>query len=156
MSVAPATVAAVASENMQAGLPKSMVPDPGWFDGDRSKFEDWWREIRLFFKSNRVTRTDDRITAILAHFRGGVAGIYAQKKLDEFNEDNDTQDWDEFVKEFKTMFSDKSKAADAEWKIKTFKQGKRNTADFMIEFEALATKADTDELHAIFLLKKNI
>ena len=25
----------------------------------------------------------------------------------------------------------------------------------MIEFEALATKADTDKLHAIFLLKKN-
>jgi len=99
---------------------------------------------------------DDRITAILARLRGGIAGIYAQKKLDEFDEDNDTQDWDEFVKEFKTTFSDKSKAADAEWKIETFKQGKRNTADFMIEFKALATKADTDELHAIFLLKKNI
>jgi len=28
--------------------------------------------------------------------------------------------------------------------------------DFMIEFDALATKVDTDELHAIFLLKKNI
>ena len=27
--------------------------------------------------------------------------------------------------------------------------------DFIIEFEVLATKADTDELHAIFLLKKN-
>jgi len=53
------------------------------------------------------------------------------------------------------MFSDKSKAADAEWKIETFKQGKQNTADFIIEFEALAMKADTDELHAIFLLKKN-
>jgi len=26
----------------------------------------------------------------------------------------------------------------------------------MIEFEALAMKADTDKLHAIFLLKKNI
>ena len=45
---------------------------------------------------------------------------------------------------------------DAKWKIKTFKQGKRNTADFIIEFEALAMKADTDELHAIFLLKKNV
>jgi len=156
MSVAPATAAATASENVQAGLPKSMVPDPEWFDGDWSKFEDWWRGIRLFLKSNRVTRTDNRITAILARLRGGVAGIYAQKKLDEFDEDNDTQDWDEFVKEFKTTFSDKSKAADAEWKIETFKQGKRNTADFMIEFEALATKADTDELHAIFLLKKNV
>ena len=29
-------------------------------------------------------------------------------------------------------------------------------ADFIIEFEALAMKADTNELHAIFLLKKNI
>jgi len=34
MSVAPAPVAAVVSENVQAGLPKNMVPDPGWFDGD--------------------------------------------------------------------------------------------------------------------------
>ena len=60
------------------------------------------------------------------------------------------------MKELKTTFSDKTKAADAEWKIETFKQGKKNTADFIIKFEVLAMKADTDELHAIFLLKKNI
>ena len=48
------------------------------------------------------------------------------------------------------------KAADAKWKIETFKQGKKNIADFMIEFDVLAMKADTDELHAIFLLKKNV
>ena len=54
------------------------------------------------------------------------------------------------------MFSNKSKTADAKWKIKTFKQGKWNTVDFIIEFKALATKVDTDELYAIFLLKKNI
>jgi len=39
-----------------------------------------------------------------------------------------------------------------------FKQGKKNTADFIIEFKALAMKVDTDELHelhVIFLLKKN-
>ena len=124
MSVAPAPAAAAVRENVQAGLPKNMVPDPGWFNGDRLKFEDWWRGIRLFLKSNRVNRTDNRITAILACLRGGVAGIYAQKKLDELDEDNDTQDWDNFVKELRTTFSNKSKAADAEWKIKTFKQGK--------------------------------
>jgi len=54
------------------------------------------------------------------------------------------------------MFSDKTKAANAKWKIETFKQGKKNTVDFMIEFNVLAIKADTDELHAIFLLKKNV
>jgi len=40
MSVVPATTAAAANENVQAGLPKNMVLDPGWFNGDRSKFED--------------------------------------------------------------------------------------------------------------------
>ena len=95
MLTAPAATPAV---NKSAGMPKSMIPDPGWFDGDQTKFEDWWRRIRLFLKSNRVNRTNNRITAILAHFRGGVAEIYAQKKLDELDEENNTQDWDDFVK----------------------------------------------------------
>ena len=154
-ALAPAPMVIEISENVSAGMPKNMVPDLGWFDGDQTKFEDWWRGIRLFLKSNRVIETDNRITAILARLRGGVAGIYAQKKLDELDEELGTQDWEDFVKEIKTMFSDKSKAADAEWKIETFKQGKQNTADFIIKFKALAMKADTDELHAIFLLKKN-
>ena len=53
-------------------------------------------------------------------------------------------------------FSDKTKTANTEWKIETFKQGKKNTVNFMIEFDALAMKANIDKLHAIFLLKKNI
>ena len=38
------------------------------------------------------------------------------------------------------MFSDKTKVADTEWKIESFKQGKKNTVDFMIEFDTLAMK----------------
>jgi len=155
MSEAPATMAEVSQENGQAELPKNMVPDPGWFDGDQMKFEDWWRGIRLFLKSNSVLKTDNRITAILACLRGDVVGIYTQKKLNELDKELGTQDWNDFVKEIKTTFSDKSKAVDTKWKIEMFKQGKRNTVDFIIKFEALAMKVDIDELHAIFLLKKN-
>jgi len=53
--------------------------------------------MRLFLKSNKVMKTDDRITVILAHLRGGVAGIYAQRKLNELNKETGTQDWEEFV-----------------------------------------------------------
>jgi len=120
------------------------------------KFKDWWRGMRLFLKSNRVIETDDRITVILARLRGGVAGIYAQKKLDKLDEELGTQDWEDFIKKIKTMFSDKMKAANAKWKIESFKQEKKNTADFMIKFNMLAMKVDTDEPYAIFLLKKNI
>ena len=110
----------------------------------------------MFLKSKRVIETNNRITVILAYLRGGVVGIYAQRKLNELNEELRTQNWKDFVTEIKTTFSDKTKAADTKWKIESFKQGKKNTADFMIEFEALAIKADTDELYAIFLLKKNV
>ena len=93
---------------------------------------------------------------ILAYLRKDVAGIYTQKKLDELDKELETQDWEEFIKEIKTMFSDKIKAVDTEWRIESFKQGKKNIADFIIEFKALAMKADTDKLYAIFLLKKNV
>ena len=92
MSVALATMAGTSQENRQTGLPKNMVLDPGWFDSDQTKFEDWWRGIRLFLKSNRVIKTDDRITALLACLRGGIVGIYAQKKLNELDEELETQD----------------------------------------------------------------
>jgi len=71
-----------------------MVPDLGWFDSDQTKFKDWWR---LFLNSNRVMETNDRIIAILACLRGGIAGIYAQKKLNELDKETGTQDWEEFV-----------------------------------------------------------
>jgi len=112
MSVA--LVPVTTNTNKQAVIPKNIVPDPGWFDGNRTKFEDWWRGMRLFLKSNRIMETDNRITAILACLRGGVAGIYVQKKLDELDKELGTQDWEEFVKEIKTMFSNKTKAADVE------------------------------------------
>jgi len=58
--------------------------------------------------------TNDRITVILAHLRGGVAVIYAQKKLNKLDKELGIQDWDDFVKEIKTTFSNKMKVADAE------------------------------------------
>ncbi len=84
------------------------------------KFEDRWRGIWLFLKSNWVFATDKKITTVLAQLRGGVAGIYVQKKINELEDKEDTQDWEEFVKEIKIAFSDKSKAADAKWKIEIF------------------------------------
>jgi len=56
--------------------------------------------------------TNNRITVILACLRKGIADIYAQKKLDELDRELGTQDWEEFVKEIKTTFSNKTKAAD--------------------------------------------
>ena len=64
--------------------------------------------------------TDNRIIAILAWPREGIVGIYTQKKLDQMEDNKDTQDWEEFIREIKITFSNKSKAVDTKWKIKMF------------------------------------
>ena len=35
------TTSAVYNKTAQAVMPKSMVSDPGWFNKNRTKFEDW-------------------------------------------------------------------------------------------------------------------
>jgi len=47
-----------------------------------------WRlveRIQLYLKNNRIMETNNMITVILACLRGGVARIYAQKKLNELD-----------------------------------------------------------------------
>jgi len=39
---------------------KSMVSDLEWFDSD------WWREIQLLLKNNRVIVMNNKITVVLA------------------------------------------------------------------------------------------
>ena len=116
-------------------MPKSIVSSLGWFDSNQTKFKDWQRGIQLFLKSNKVIGIDNRITTILVYLRGSIANIYAQKKLDEIDEETDIPSWEEFVRELKITFSNKSKVANAKWKIKTFRQSKKYIANFMIEFE---------------------
>ena len=70
---APVTV----NDNTQAIMLKSMVLNPGWFNRDQMKFEDWWRGIWLYLKSNRIMETNNRITAILVYLRGDIVEIYA-------------------------------------------------------------------------------
>ena len=54
------------------------------------------------------------------------------------------------------IFSNKNKIVDVEQKIKTFRQSKKHIANFIIDFEVLAMKAEADDLYTIFLLKKNV
>ena len=59
MSTAPAPAVTV-NENGQTGMPKNIVPNLGWFDGNQIEFKNWWRGMRLFLKSNRVIITNQR------------------------------------------------------------------------------------------------
>ena len=129
---------------IETGGHKSIVPEPGWFDGNRKGFEGWWRAMKLYLKANRITGTEDKVTAVLSRFHGETAGAFAQQKLDKIDEQDNTPSWDAFEAEIKLVYQDKTREADAEWHIETFTQGQKYIADFLIKFMALAAKAQTD------------
>jgi len=53
---------------METGEHKSMVPELGWFNGNRKGFEDWWRAIKFYLRANRITEAKDKVTAVLSRF----------------------------------------------------------------------------------------
>lgn len=135
---------------------KSLVPDPGFFDGTRTKFDDWWRNMKLFLRFNKVTAADDKAIAIISRMRGGTAGAFGDMKFREIEDSDDAVNWDEFVQELEKTFSNDALHERAQWQIEKFKQGEKHTVDFLIEFEVLKSRAELDEKHAMFLLKKNV
>jgi len=70
--------------------------------------------MRLYLKANRIIGAKDKITAVLSRFRGGTAGAFAQQKLNEIKEQDDTPSWDAFEAEIKLIYQDKTRKANAE------------------------------------------
>jgi hypothetical protein len=59
---------------------KSLIPEPGYFDRTRKKFDNWWRSIVLYPRGNKIEEADEKITAVIAYLRGATAGIYCSRK----------------------------------------------------------------------------
>jgi hypothetical protein len=79
---------------------KSLVPDPGFFDGEQKRFSDWWRGMKLFLKFNKVNSPDMKITATISRMRGGTAGNFATHWTDKVANMDDTMDWKAFEDDF--------------------------------------------------------
>ena len=70
--------------------------------------------MKLYLKANRITGTEDKVTAVLSRFHGGTTGAFAQQKLDEIEEQDNTPSWDAFEAEIKLIYQDKTREADTE------------------------------------------
>ncbi|EKM79058.1 hypothetical protein AGABI1DRAFT_128223 [Agaricus bisporus var. burnettii JB137-S8] len=136
----------------QTDVLKLLIPNPKDFGGNREEFSEWWRSMTLFLKYNKVTDTDQKIISTIVRLKGQVPSYFAEVWTEKIAS-NITYTWETFEEEIKTSFRKGNEKDLAEEKIKSLKQGKKNTMDFLVEFTALMYKAKIDDQHAIFLLK---
>ncbi|KXN84186.1 Gag-Pol polyprotein, partial [Leucoagaricus sp. SymC.cos] len=52
---------------------KSYIPELGYFDGSRTKWEDWWRSMLFYIAGNDITEEQVRVTSVLSRLKGGTA-----------------------------------------------------------------------------------
>jgi len=64
----PMARTALVSASTEVVNHKLMVPEPGWFNGDRKTFEDWWRAMKLYLRANKITDVNEKIIAVLGRF----------------------------------------------------------------------------------------
>jgi len=89
LTPAPIARMAPASAPTEVVNHKSMVLEPGWFNGDRKTFEDWWRAMKLYLRANKVTDANEKIITVLGRFQGETAGAFTQQKLDKIDGGDD-------------------------------------------------------------------
>ncbi|XP_006457271.1 hypothetical protein AGABI2DRAFT_123138 [Agaricus bisporus var. bisporus H97] len=112
---------------------KSLIPSPKDFGGNREQFAEWWMNMTLFLKYNKVTDTDQKIIATIVRLKGPIPSYFAEVWTEKLAS-SITYTWDSFEEEIKTSFGKGNEKDIAEERIKSLKQGNRNTMDFLVEF----------------------
>jgi hypothetical protein len=134
---------------------KKLLKEPGDFDGERYKFDDWWETLNLWLTP--YERLDDKakISGTLVRMTKGEAATWAKLKIQDFNEGKLTS-WDDFAKELKERFEDKNRIQKAANDLHNFVHTRGSLIRYLDQFEELKTIAKTDDKTALGYLKRGI
>jgi hypothetical protein len=136
--------------------PDKMVADPGDFNGDRSDFERWRTTMWAWLRHHRRTiiEAEDRCLAVWSRMKGPHAGLWGQTRMATCMSSGEWPNEVELWQELETLFLSKSVRDDARSKVQTLFQGSRRVEEWLVEWAALAAKAQIKGLEGVYLLER--
>jgi hypothetical protein len=139
-----------------------IVPEPDLFNGTAKDFNPWLMQFEVYFAIHHTKFTDQKVRtiAVLSRMKGGSAGPWAKKMIDEkiTLASASWPTWDNFKKELRAIFQDHTAEQKACNKLKYLRQGEKHTIDaFFILFDTLCNecKLTNDDQH-IYLMERAI
>jgi hypothetical protein len=139
-----------------------LVPEPSFFDGTASKFDEWMLSIEIYFTVHAAKFADDRTRslAILSCMRGGSAGSWARLAI-ETRITNPAATWftlPELKEQLTAAFRDHTTKQKARDRLEYLRQGERQSIDsFFVTFDTLAVECGvTSDQQLIYLLDRAI
>jgi hypothetical protein len=140
----------------------NLVPEPLFFDGTASKFDEWMLSIEVYFTVHAAKFADNRVRslAILSRMRGGAAGLWAKLAI-ETRISDPAATWftlPELKEQLVAAFRDHTTKQKARDKLKYLCQGEKQSIDsFFVTFDTLAVECEvTNNQQLIYLLERAV
>jgi hypothetical protein len=140
----------------------NLVPEPLFFDGTASKFDEWMLSIEVYFTVHAAKFADDRVRslAILSRMRGGAAGLWAKLAI-ETRIANPAATWftlEELKEQLVAAFRDHTTKQKARDRLEYLRQGEKQSIDsFFVHFDTLAAECEvTSNQQLIYLLERAV
>ena len=69
---------------MESNNNKSLVANPGIFEGTKKVFPTWWRKMRLYLKGNeaKIDTNDRKAMVVLSRLGGKLCTSFAEAKIE--------------------------------------------------------------------------
>jgi len=139
-----------------------LVPEPSFFDGTASKFDEWMVSIEVYFTVHAARFADDQVRslAILSRMRGGAAGLWAKLAI-ETRISDPAATWftlPELKEQLVAAFQDHTTKQKARDKLEYLRQGEKQSIDsFFITFDTLAVECEVmNNQQLIYLLEQAV
>jgi len=147
---APAKVNAVPILPSPQVKVKVAVPDT--FTGNLAKAEEFVNSLYLYFYGNPGMSDDAKITFALSYMKGGTAGQWSKRQIQQYSKAGKLPSWETFLSQFKSYFFDTDPKGTAIHKLKLLKQGNNTCEEYIAAFKELMddTKFNDPALMAEF------
>lgn len=135
---------------------KILINKPDVFNGDKARFNAWWRGVSTYIRNEESATSDDRkIHIAFSYLRGEKVEEWTEKyyktHFHEFAvpEDDIEAGWDvswqEFAKAVAKRFTDTNLKNHAQMTVERFYQGAMDAVTWFQKYELLMSQADYDE-----------
>ena len=131
---------------IQEGSSFQLKPEP--FDGDKTKFKSFMRQVMLAFRAapTKFASDEAKIIFTLHYMTGGFAAEFANAFMDKWDDTTpNATTWSDFKKSLEACFGDSTSQRQAMVDIAKLVQGRLSAVEYLTRFEHLAIAAGYDK-----------
>ena len=139
--------------------PKSLkVSAPDVYDGALDKAETFLRQLTLYIHARPADfpSNDSKIIFALSYMKGGTAGAWADRILEQLEAGEPLGDWKTFKEQFKDAFADPTPEISARHKMDKIRQGQRPVEEYVADFRALVPRTGYNDAAHVEKFEKGL